>query len=395
MGLVHTRSCRMTSWRAFVDEILQNSVGERAAVDRQLEDHHRGVREVGGRAGRTRAMARGDGALRARAPTTRKAGARSWRSASRASRENEDARSQHPRARGRGADEAAAADQHRRGHASRRCCSSTCRPTPASSAAPTCSRIGKHNLRADREAGRGDGRDGEGRRGRAASTSRRSCARRYALLGVHNIVLFAMSGIDMAAWDALGQALGQPLVRLLGAAPRPMPAYNSKGLGLMPMKQLAKEARELVDEGFSRGQAAPRPARRRATTSQALRAVKKAIGPDVTADDRLQPGPERGRGDQARPHDRRGGRRATGSRSRSAPTISPAALASRDEVRTPIQIGENFMGPEQMAQALAAGACDYVMPDARAHRRRHRLDARRGARAGRRRGDVEPPVSRR
>jgi len=36
----------------------------------------------------------------------------------------------------------------------------------------------------------------------------------------------------------------------------------------------------------------------------------------------------------------------------------------RDEIRTPIQIGENFMGPEQMAQALAAGACDYVMPDA-------------------------------
>jgi mandelate racemase len=34
------------------------------------------------------------------------------------------------------------------------------------------------------------------------------------------------------------------------------------------------------------------------------------------------------------------------------------------EIKTPIQIGENFMGPEQMAQALAAGACDYVMPDA-------------------------------
>jgi mandelate racemase len=32
-------------------------------------------------------------------------------------------------------------------------------------------------------------------------------------------------------------------------------------------------------------------------------------------------------------------------------------------LRTPIQIGENFMGPEQMAQALAAGACDYAMPD--------------------------------
>src|ERR1043166_5389590 len=74
---------------------------------------------------------------------------------------------------------------------------------------------------------------------------------RYALLGVHNIVLFAMSGIDMAAWDALGQSLGQPVVRLLGAAPRPVPAYNSNGLGLMPLKPLVKEARELVDEGFS------------------------------------------------------------------------------------------------------------------------------------------------
>ena len=66
--------------------------------------------------------------------------------------------------------------------------------------------------------------------------------------------------------------------------------------------------------------------------------------------------------------------------------------AIRKQIRTPIQIGENFMGPEQMAQALAAGACDYVMPDAAAHRRRDRLDARRGARAGRRDGDVEPPV---
>ena len=34
-----------------------------------------------------------------------------------------------------------------------------------------------------------------------------------------------------------------------------------------------------------------------------------------------------------------------------------------DALRTPVQIGENFAGPEQMAQALAAGASDYVMPD--------------------------------
>ena len=34
-----------------------------------------------------------------------------------------------------------------------------------------------------------------------------------------------------------------------------------------------------------------------------------------------------------------------------------------DALATPVQIGENFMGPEQMARALAAGASDYVMPD--------------------------------
>ena len=100
---------------------------------------------------------------------------------------------------------------------------------------------------------------------------------RYTLLGVHNIVLFAMSGIDMAAWDAFGQALGQPLVRLLGAAPRPIPAYNSKGLGIQPIKDLAKQAVELVEEGFRAVKLRlGRPDEH--ADLDALRAVKKAIG---------------------------------------------------------------------------------------------------------------------
>jgi mandelate racemase len=46
-----------------------------------------------------------------------------------------------------------------------------------------------------------------------------------------------------------------------------------------------------------------------------------------------------------------------------ADDFAGAACLAR-EIATPIQLGENFMGPEQMAQALAADACDYVMPDA-------------------------------
>jgi mandelate racemase len=33
------------------------------------------------------------------------------------------------------------------------------------------------------------------------------------------------------------------------------------------------------------------------------------------------------------------------------------------ELKTPVQIGENFYGPRQLYLAILAGACDYVMPD--------------------------------
>ncbi len=185
---------------------------------------------------------------------------------------------------------------------------------------------------------------------------------RYALLGVHNIVLFAIAGIDMAAWDAHAQSLGQPLVRVLGAAPRPIPAYNSKGLGLLPLKDLARDARELVDEGF--GAVKLRMGRPRAADDlDALRIVKKEIGPDVrlmvdfnqglTVAEALKRG---------RLIDAEGGVEWIEEPVRADDFAGTARLAR--ELATPIQVGENFMGPEQMAQALAAQACDLVMPDA-------------------------------
>ncbi|MGQ0651014.1 MAG: enolase C-terminal domain-like protein [Betaproteobacteria bacterium] len=185
---------------------------------------------------------------------------------------------------------------------------------------------------------------------------------RYTLLGVHNIVLFAMAGIDMAAWDALGQALNQPLVRLLGGAPRPVSAYNSKGLGIMPSPELEKEALELVAEGFR----AVKLRLGRASAHDdlaALRAVKRAIGPQVTLmvdfNQALSVAEAIRRG---RMIDDEGGVYWIEEPVRADDFAGCARVTS--EVATPIQIGENFMGPEQMAQALAAGACDYVMPDA-------------------------------
>ncbi len=185
---------------------------------------------------------------------------------------------------------------------------------------------------------------------------------KYTLLGVHNIVLFAMSGIDMAAWDALAQALGQPLVRLLGGAPRPVAAYNSKGLGIQPLKPLVKEAEALVAEGF----AAVKLRLGRATAKddiEALRAVKKAIGPKITLMTDFNQGLSVAEAiRRGRMIDDEGGVSWIEEPVRADDFAGNAKVAR--EVATPIQIGENFMGPEQMAQALAAGACDYVMPDA-------------------------------
>jgi len=185
---------------------------------------------------------------------------------------------------------------------------------------------------------------------------------KFTLLGVHNIVLFAMSGIDMAAWDVLGQALGQPLVRLLGGAPRPVAAYNSKGLGIQPLKPLLKEAEALVAEGFS----AVKLRLGRATAKddiEALRAVKKTIGPTITLMTDFNQGLSVAEAiKRGRMIDDEGGVAWIEEPVRADDFAGNAKVAR--EVTTPIQIGENFMGPEQMAQALTAGACDYVMPDA-------------------------------
>ena len=184
---------------------------------------------------------------------------------------------------------------------------------------------------------------------------------KYALLGVHNIVLFAIAGIDVAAWDALAQALGHPLASLLGATPRPIPAYNSNGLGLLPLKELPKAATDLLKGGF--GAVKLRLGRPEARDDlEALRTVKKAIGSGVKLMTDFNQGLSVAEAIR-RGHmiDEEGGVEWIEEPVR-ADDFAGCARVAR-EVATPIQLGENFMGPEQMAQALAAGASDYVMPD--------------------------------
>src|SRR5688572_28306479 len=75
--------------------------------------------------------------------------------------------------------------------------------------------------------------------------------KRFTLIGVQGVVRMAMAMFDVACWDALAIAARQPLATFLGAAPRPVPAYNSNGLGLMASPAaVADEAEKLRAGGF-------------------------------------------------------------------------------------------------------------------------------------------------
>src|ERR1700686_5604446 len=71
---------------------------------------------------------------------------------------------------------------------------------------------------------------------------------KFRLLGWQGLVGMAVSGLDMAYWDALGQAAGKPLAALLGGSPRPIRAYDSYG-AVDPVAD-EKDLRRWPDQGF-------------------------------------------------------------------------------------------------------------------------------------------------
>ena len=188
----------------------------------------------------------------------------------------------------------------------------------------------------------------------------RTLRARLTLPGPVGLVAMALAGIDMAAWDALARSREVPLATLLGGRPGPVAAYNSNGLGIMPVADAAAEAVELMAEGFSAVKVRlGRPAA--AEDVAAARVVRRAIGSDAVLmadfNQCLSVGQALERGAMLD-----GEGLAWIEEPVRADDLSGCARVAA-ALRTPVQIGENFSGPFQMREALSLGASDLVMPD--------------------------------
>ena len=181
------------------------------------------------------------------------------------------------------------------------------------------------------------------------------------LVGYEGISLIAVSGLDMAAWDAMAKAANMPLAVFLGGSVGWVPAYNSNGLWLTDVETLGDEARALVDEGSFTGLKLRLGRDRLADDIRAIDAVRAAVGNNIKLMVDFNQGLKLGDA-LYRCHalDQQG-------LYWFEEPIAYNNLAGYSqltkELKTPVQLGENFYGPRSMFQAMAIGAGDYMMPD--------------------------------
>ncbi len=181
------------------------------------------------------------------------------------------------------------------------------------------------------------------------------------LVGREGVSLIAVSGLDMAAWDALAKAANLPLAVLLGGTLGPVPAYNTKGLWLTPLETLGEEAGELVGEGGFGGLKLRLGRERLDDDIAAIGAVREAVGTEVKLMSDFNQGLSLGDA-LHRCHGLDNQGLYWFEEPIAYDNIAGYARLTR-EVKTPVQLGENFYGPRAMDQAVQAGAGDYVMPD--------------------------------
>ena len=73
--------------------------------------------------------------------------------------------------------------------------------------------------------------------------------KKISLLGYQGISIYALAALDIAFWDVYAKAANMPLACLLGSDLKPVKAYNSRGLWLIPLNEIEKETNDLLENG--------------------------------------------------------------------------------------------------------------------------------------------------
>ena len=181
---------------------------------------------------------------------------------------------------------------------------------------------------------------------------------KFRLLSWQGLVGMAVSGLDMAFWDALGQAAGRPLAELLGGSPRPIKAYDS--YGVVDPKADKKDLKRSLDQGF-RGIKIKGGDGDAANDERVVKAVRGIIGPDIALmidfNQSLDPAAASRRIERLAPYDLHWVEEP----------VAQENLQGLAQVRATspisIQAGENWWFPRGFAEAIAVGASDFIMPD--------------------------------
>ncbi|MGC2128807.1 MAG: enolase C-terminal domain-like protein [Candidatus Aquilonibacter sp.] len=184
--------------------------------------------------------------------------------------------------------------------------------------------------------------------------------RAYRIPGLRGLVSYALSGIDVACWDALARGAGLPLVRLLGAATRAIPTYNSNGLSVADPSATGDEALALLAEGFD----AVKLRLGYSTLEddvRAVRAVKNAVGagnsimcdynqallvPDAILRGKALDAEGLTWIEEPIVHDDYAG-----------------CARVAESIATPIQLGENLIGSREVSRVIETHASDLLMFD--------------------------------
>src|SRR3954468_7198235 len=181
---------------------------------------------------------------------------------------------------------------------------------------------------------------------------------KFRLLSWQGLVGMAVSGLDMAFWDALGQAAGKPVAELLGGSVRPIRAYDSHGV--VDPSADERDLKRSLDQGF-RGIKIKGGHGDVADDERMVKGVRQLIGPDIALmidfNQSLDPPEALSRIARLAPYDLHWVEEPV-------PQENLRGLADvRRESSISIQAGENWWFPRGFAEAIAVGASDFIMPD--------------------------------